>query len=73
MSKLFEKIMQNQINGFINDFLSPYLWGYRKDYNTQQAFLSLIEKCKSNLGNRGFGEAVLLDLSQTFGTVNYGF
>ena len=40
------------MNGFINDFLSPFLRGYRKDYNTQQAFVALIEKCKNNLGDK---------------------
>ena len=48
VSKLFEKIMQKQINGFISNYLSPYLCGYWKDYNTQQALLALIEKWKKN-------------------------
>ena len=29
-SKLFEKIMQKQINGFISNCLSPFTCGYRK-------------------------------------------
>ena len=46
VSKLFEKIIQKQINGFISNSLSPYLYGYRKGYNTQQALLARIEKWK---------------------------
>ena len=44
VSKLFEKIMQKKINGFISNCLSPYLCGYRKGYHTQQALLALVEK-----------------------------
>ena len=34
VSKLFEKIMKRQLNGFISNCLLPYLCGYRKGYNT---------------------------------------
>ena len=43
ISKLFEKLMQNQINLHIKSFLLSYLCGYRKDFNTQHALISLIE------------------------------
>ena len=72
VSKLFEKIMQKQINGFISNYLSPYLCGYRKGYNTQQALLALIEKWKKNLDDKGYGGAVLMDLSKAFDTLNHG-
>ena len=71
-SKLFEKIMQKQINGFISNYLSPYLCGYRKVYNMQQVLLALIEKWKKNLDNKGYGDAVLMDLSKAFDTLNHG-
>ena len=35
ISKVFEKLMQNQINVHIKSFLSPYLGGYRKGFNSQ--------------------------------------
>ena len=34
ISKVFEKLMQNQINLHIIFFLSPYLFGYRKGFNS---------------------------------------
>ena len=64
--------MQKQINGFISNYLSPYLCGYRKGYNTQQALLALIEKWKKNLDDKGYGGAVLMDLSKAFDTLNHG-
>ena len=39
ISKIFEQLMQKQINGYINKFLSPYLCGYRKGFSTQLALL----------------------------------
>ena len=56
VSKLFEKIMQKQINGFISNYLWPYLCGYRKGYNIQQALLVLIEKWKKKLDDKGYGK-----------------
>ena len=63
--------MQKQINNHIKIYLSPYLCGYRKRYNTQQALVSLIEKWKKILDNKGFWGVVLMDLSKAFDTLNY--
>ena len=63
--------MQRQINDYITNHLSPYLCGYRKDYNTQQALVSLIEKWKKILHDKGFGGVVLMDLSKAFDTLNH--
>ena len=48
--------MQKQINGFISNCLWPYLCGYRKGYNIQQALLVLIEKWKKKLDDKGYGK-----------------
>ena len=39
VSKVFEKIMHDEISQYINSFLPPYLCGYRKGFSTQQALL----------------------------------
>ena len=49
VSKLFERLMQQQITEYIEKFLSPYLCGYRKGFNTQYALLAMIEKWKKSL------------------------
>ena len=41
ISKVFEKLMQNQINLHIKSFLPPYLCGYRKTFNSQHALIFL--------------------------------
>ena len=70
VSKIFERIIQKQFSNFVDQFLSPYLCGYRKGYNTQYALLSLIEKWKKELDNKGYTVAVLMDLSKAFDTIN---
>ena len=55
ISKEFEKFMQNQINVHIKSFLSPYLCGYRKGFNSQHALISLIERWRKSLDNKGYG------------------
>ena len=47
--KIFERLMQKQINEHIKNKLSPYLCRYRKGFSTQYALLSLIESWKKSL------------------------
>ena len=51
--------------------MSSYLCGNVKNLNTQQALLALIENWKKALDNKGFEEALLMDLSKAFGTINH--
>ena len=70
VSKLFEWIIQKQLSTHIERFLSPYLCGYRKGFSTQFALISLIEKWRKYLNNKGYTGAVLMDLSKAFDTIN---
>ena len=71
VSKVFERIIQNQIKNCVDEILSPYLCGYRKGFSTQFALLSLIEKWRKALDNKGYAGAVLMDLSKVFDTINH--
>ena len=71
VSKFFEKIMHDQISQCINSFLTPCLCGHRKGFSTQHAILSLIEKWKVVLDSKGYGGAVLMNLSKAFDTINH--
>ena len=44
LNKVYEKIIHKQIAGYAEKFLSPFLCGYRKDFNPQYALLSLLER-----------------------------
>ena len=64
---VFERLMHKQISFYIDQFLSPHMCGYRKDFITQHAQFSLIEKWKKVLdvlNNKGYGRAILMDLSK---------
>ena len=69
VSKVSEGIMHKQISEYINQFLSPYLCGYRQSFSTQQALVYLIKKWKAILDKNGYPKAVLMDLSKAFDTI----
>ena len=71
ISKLFEKLIQQQLNPFFDQKLSKYLCGYRKRNSTQYALLNLIESWKKYRENNGYSAAVLMDLSKAFDTINH--
>ena len=71
VSKIFERIMDKQINDYIEKFLSKYLCGYRKEYNCQIAMVSMIERMKMSRDKREYSGAVLMDLSKAFDTINH--
>ena len=70
-SKVFERLMQKDINIFISRYLSKHLCGYRKGFNAQHALISLLEKWKSTLDDKGYTGAVLMDLSKAFDCMNH--
>ena len=56
---------------FVTSFLSNFLCGFRKGYNTQHALLNLIEKCKRVLDKKGYAGAILMDLSKAFDCLDH--
>ena len=68
--KIFERIMQKQVTGYKEKFLSPFLCDYRKGFSTQYALLSLTERWRLWLYKQGFAGALLMDLLKAFDTIN---
>ena len=71
VSKVFERLLANQMLPFVNKFLSPKICGYRQGYNTLHALLKLVDTCKKALDNKGFVGAVLMYLSKAFDYLNH--
>ena len=71
MSKVFERIILNQINEHIEPFLSNLLTGFRKNHDTQHCLLKMLEKWKESLDKGNFVDAIFLDLSKAFDTLNH--
>ena len=49
LSKVFEKYMYEQISKYVDKFLSPYLFGYRKGHSTEQCLMAMIEMWRKSL------------------------
>ena len=71
VSKIYERIMQKQILEYIGKHLSPHLCGYRKGYSAQTALISMLEKWKLSIDNKGFAGGILMDLRKAFDTINH--
>ena len=66
LSKVYEKLIYQQLNAFFENKLSPLLCGFRSRYSTQHALLNLISKWHSCLDNSNVVGTILLDLSRAF-------
>ena len=71
MPKVFEIIIFNQINEYIEPFLSNLLTGFRENHNTQHRLLKMLEKWKEALDKSNFVDAIFMDLSKAFDTLNH--
>ena len=52
ISKIFERLMFQQITLFVLRRISPYLCGVRKDYNAERALLKLKNKLNISLDKK---------------------
>ena len=64
ISKIFEKVLYQQIEGFPNKILLPKLCGFRKYHSTQHALFNFVEKLQKCLDKSGFVETVVMDLNK---------
>ena len=71
ISKVFERDLYDQIITYMNKFLSPYLFGYRKGYSTEQCLIVMVELWKKALDNKGVAGAIITDLSKAFDCLNH--
>ena len=71
VSKIFERDIFEQISGYIDKFLSPYLCGFRKGYSTQHSLIVMLEKWRKALDNGKIAGALLTDLSKAFDCINH--
>ena len=64
LSKVFERILDKQMNAFMVDKLSDKFCGFRKGYNTQHALLKMLDTWRSHLDNKEIVGVILCDLSK---------
>ena len=63
--------MYDQIYTYVDKFLLPHLFGYRKNHSTEQCLTIMIEVWKKALDNQNSAGDVLTGLSKTFDCQNH--
>ena len=71
VSKVFEKIIYNQIDAFMQDKLSNLLTDFRKNHSTQHCLMYMLENQKNMLDKGGYVCAMFMDLSKAFDTIHH--
>ena len=69
-SKTFERISYNQINEYIEPFLSKLQTGFCKNHNTQHSLLKMLENVKEALDKGNSVSTIFMDLCKAFETIN---
>ena len=70
-TKLFESILFTQLNRHMQNKFSKYLTDFRKNYNTQNSLLRMIESWKVRLNNGSKVVVIIMDLSKAFDTLKH--
>ena len=65
ISKLFAKVMYEPILLYMEKYLSPYLFGFRKGHSTEQCLIVMLEIWKKAAG------AIITELSKAFDRLNH--
>ena len=66
ISKVYERLIYNQLSECSESFLSHILCGFRKVHSTQHALFKLFQSWQKELDNGGFVGIILMDLSKAY-------
>ena len=53
LSKVFERVIYNQLGKYTDTYLNELLCGFRKAHSTQHALFKLLQRWQNELGNSG--------------------
>ena len=72
-SKILEKLIYNRMYSFLNEnnLIYNLQFGFRSNYSTNHALISIIEYIKKSLDNGNLVGGIFIDLEKAFDTVNY--
>ena len=71
LSKVFERVIYNQISSFMENKISKCATGSRKSHGTQHSLIVMLEKSKKPLHKEENMSAIFMDLSKGFDTINH--
>ena len=66
LSKIFVRLLSNQINVYMDQKISIFQCGFRKNMSSQNCLLFMVEKLKKCFDNQGSTGILLTDLSKAF-------
>ena len=66
ISKIYERLMYDQMYKYFDQIFSKFQCGFRKGFSTQNCLLYMIENWKESLDQGGHYGALLTDLSKAF-------
>jgi len=66
LSKVYERVIYNQLSDYADTFLNNILCGFRKAHSTQHALFKLLQSWQTVLDNGGFVGTILMDLSKAY-------
>lgn len=66
ISKVYERVIHNQLSEFLDTIFHPYLAAFRKGFGCQSTLLRLLEDWKKALDSHQHAAAILMDLSKAF-------
>ena len=70
-SKVFEKLLFEQINDHMQSKFTKHITGFRKNHSTQNALLIMIKKWKTILNKKLKVGALFMDLSKGFDNLDH--
>ena len=73
MSKIYERCMHTRLYDFLSQSETFYnlQFGFRKNYSTNHALLSIVDEIKSSIDENSLACGVFIDLEKAFDTVNH--
>ena len=72
ISKIFQRIICNQLSAFFEEISSKFQCGFLKGCRTKHCLLMIVETWKEDVDkSKAFGGALMTDLSKAFGYLSY--
>ena len=66
LSNIFERLIYDQFNKYLEQYLNSLLCGFRKTHSTQHALFRLLQEWQNELDKSGFVGTILMDLSEDY-------
>ena len=72
ISKIYEKLIEDQLRIYFMNILSKLQCGFRKGFSAQHCLIYMIEKWEKSLDNKGAARVLLTNLSKALDCLNHG-